>query len=47
MGHINVVADLLSRWSITDHNVKKLHAYVENALWLQLGPEYLALDYNI
>ena len=39
----HVIMDLLPRWSITENNVKTLHTYVENPLWLKPGLDFLAL----
>ena len=44
MGKINVVADLLSRWSFTEDNYVKLPLHVQDILWVQVFHDMLHLS---
>ena len=47
LGKNNQVADLLSRWQITQQQVAQLWACVENPIWLHTSLFLLELDYEI
>ena len=47
LGADNKVADLLSRWFITENPDKKLYQFIKNPLWLSVNHEFLKVDWSI
>ena len=47
LGSDNKIADLLSRWYITENPADKLHKFVQNPLWLQVDNQILKLHWSI
>ena len=46
-GKLNPVADLLSRWHITNNNFQKLQEMVHPVTWISISEEYLLVDETI
>ena len=46
-GKLNPVADLLSRWHITNNNFQKLQEMVHPVTWINISEEYLLVDETI
>ena len=46
-GKANVVADLLSRWHISQNPQQKLNSYVPNHKWMHVHPNLLCLNFCI
>ena len=47
LGADNKVADLLSRWFITENPDKRLYQFIKNPLWLSVNHEFLKVDWSI
>ena len=47
LGSDNKVADLLSRWFITENPAKKLYQFIKDPLWLKVNEEFLKVDWSI
>ena len=47
LGSDNKIADLLSRWYITENPAETLHKFVQNLLWLNVNNEVLRLHWSI
>ena len=47
LGSDNKIADLLSRWYITENPTEKLHKFIQNPLWLNVNNEVLKLNWSI
>ena len=47
LGSENKIADLLSRWYITDYPAEKLNKFIQNPTWLYVNDEVLKLDRSI
>ena len=47
LGSDNKVADLLSRWFITENPAKKLYQFIKDPLWLEVNEEFLKVDWSI
>ena len=43
----NSIADLLSRWHLTEDNVKKLHSSVDNPVWVDTHMDITLLNHEI
>ena len=43
----NTVADLLSRWHTTADNMRKLHQYIPNPVWVDTHLDLTLLNYSI
>ena len=43
----NSIADLLSRWHLTEDNVKKLHSLVDNPVWVDTHMDITLLNHEI
>ena len=46
-GRDNSVADLLSRWHLTVHNIQQLHNLVENPVWIDTHIDLTLLNHDI
>ena len=46
-GWDNSIADLLSRWHLTVHNIQELHNLVENPLWIDTQIDLTLLNHDI
>ena len=46
-GKLNPVADLLSRWHITNHNFQKLQQMVYPVSWISISEDFLHMDESI
>ena len=46
-GHLNAVADLLSRWHLTSNNFKKLQELVHPVSWVDVSVDLLQVDESI
>ena len=47
LGKKNIIADLLSRWTASSHDIQKLHSLVQDPLWLQVTMDFLDIDNEI
>ena len=47
LGADNKVADILSRWFITENPDRKLYQFIKNPLWLSVNHEFLKVDWSI
>ena len=43
----NEVADLLSRWSQSEYDIKKLNKWVKNPIWESITDEHFKVSYEI
>ena len=46
-GRDNSIADLLSRWHLTVHNIQELHNLVENPVWIDTHIDLTLLNHDI
>ena len=47
LGSDNKVADLLSRWFITENPANKLYQFIKDPVWLNVNHEFLKMDWSI